>query len=77
MEYAGKIEKAKFYAAEPERVTFDEFTVRIRGDNDMEHQVTYHSGEWNCDCNFFKTRNFCSHTMAIERVLGDRVALAT
>lgn len=76
MEYAGKIEKAKFYAAEPERVTFDKLSVRIRGDNDVEHRVTYDQGNWQCDCNFFQMRNFCSHTMAIERVLGERVSLA-
>jgi hypothetical protein len=76
MEYAGKIEKAKFYAAEPERVTFDKFSVRIRGDNDVEHYVAYDNGAWTCDCNFFDMRGFCSHTMAIERVLGERVALA-
>ena len=72
MDYAliGKIEKAKIYAAEPERIQFDNFSVRLSGDNDSIHEVSYNGGEWSCDCSFFSTRNFCSHTMAMERVLG-------
>ena len=73
MDYAliGKIEKAKFYAAEPERIQFDSFAVRLSGDNGSVHEVSYDKGEWSCDCSFFATRNFCSHTMAMERVLKD------
>ena len=40
----GKIEKAKFYAQEPERIHFDTFTVRIEGDSGQEHQVAYDNG---------------------------------
>lgn len=69
----GKIEKAKFYAAEPERFNFDSFSVRIEGDNGQEHHVNYDSGKWGCDCSFFQTRGFCSHTMALERVLGQMI----
>ena len=72
MDYAliGKIEKAKIYAAEPERFQFDGFEVRVSGDNDVTHKVAFKEGEWSCDCSFFTTRGYCSHTMAIERVLG-------
>lgn len=70
----GKIEKAKFYAAEPERFNFDSFSVRLEGDNGQEHRVAYDSGQWDCDCSFFHTRGFCSHTMALERVLGQMIA---
>lgn len=70
----GKIEKAKFYAAEPERINFDSFSVRIKGDSGSEHSVAFANGEWHCDCSFFQTRGFCSHTMTIERVLGEMIA---
>lgn len=70
----GKIEKAKFYAAEPERMTFDSFTVRIQGDSGESHKVDYNAGSWSCECGFFQTRGYCSHTMAMERVLGQMVA---
>lgn len=71
----GKIEKAKFYAAEPERINFDSFSVRIKGDSGREHAVSFSHGEWSCDCSFFQSRGFCSHSMAIERILGDMIAV--
>lgn len=71
----GKIEKSKIYAEErADRVTFDSFQVRLRGDN-HEHIVTYDHGKWGCDCDFFQTRNVCTHTMTMERVLPNMVLL--
>ena len=69
----GKIEKAKFYAEERERIQFESLTVTLRGDNDSVHEVSYRDGIWNCDCSFFATRGVCSHTMALERILVDMV----
>ncbi len=66
----GKIEKAKIYAEERDRIQFSSFAVSIRGDNDKSHQVDYTGGRWTCDCRFFGSRGHCSHTMAMERVLG-------
>lgn len=71
----GKIEKAKFYAAEPERITFDSFNVQIQGDSGRTHDVEYKTGSWSCDCSFFHTRGYCSHTMAMERVLGQMITV--
>ena len=65
----GKIEKAKLYAREPERINFCEFTVTIRGDNNT-HTTSYRGGEWTCNCPFFESRGMCSHTMAMQKVLG-------
>ena len=65
----GKIEKAKRYAEQKERICFEQFTVKIDGDNNP-HTVMYAEGSWHCDCNFFLTRGFCSHTMAMERILS-------
>jgi len=64
-----KIEKAKRYATETERIRFDSFQVTFRGDN-TDHVVTFQDGTWGCDCRFFSQRGVCSHTMALERILG-------
>ncbi len=65
----GKIEKSKRYAEEPERIRFEQFLVSFEGTN-SEHTVEYKNGTWQCTCNFFATRGVCSHTMAMERLLG-------
>ncbi len=65
----GKIQKAKRYAEEPERIRFEQFRVTIQGTN-SQHKVSYDQGNWHCTCNFFATRGVCSHTMALERLLG-------
>jgi hypothetical protein len=65
----GKIEKAKRYAEERNRIHFISFSVTFDGDNNP-HTVTYNAGHWECDCAFFKSRGVCSHTMALERILA-------
>ncbi len=64
----GKIEKAKRYAEERDRICIKDFRVTFEGDNNP-HTVTFEEGVWSCDCNFFITRGVCSHTMALERIL--------
>ncbi|MEJ2011264.1 MAG: hypothetical protein P8X64_03445 [Anaerolineales bacterium] len=64
----GKIEKAKRYAEERERIIFEQFRATFDGENNP-HTVEYIDGTWRCDCDFFLTRNVCSHTMAMERIL--------
>ena len=64
----GKIEKAKLYAQEKDRVTFSEFSVKFRGENDS-YDVSYRDDKWHCTCNFFSNLGTCSHTMALERIL--------
>ena len=66
----GKIEKAKRYAQETERVTFSELSVKFRGEHDS-YNTSYKDGKWHCSCHFFSTRGLCSHTMALERILGN------
>ncbi len=66
----GKIEKAKRYAAEAQRrVVFKQFCVALEGDNNT-YNVTFDGGRWLCGCRYFATHGLCSHTMAMERVLG-------
>ena len=63
-----KIQKAKNYAQEPERVTLRYFDADFTGDHAIHH-IHYDDGNWSCECSFFKQRGVCSHTMAMERLL--------
>ena len=65
----GKIEKAKLYAQEPDRVTLSGFTAQFRGEND-NYQVSYIEGEWQCSCHFSSQWGTCSHIMAIQQVMA-------
>ncbi len=65
----GKIEKAKRYAEERDRVTFTQFTATFRGEHD-NYTLSYKDGKWQCSCNFFSGWQVCSHTMALERMLA-------
>jgi hypothetical protein len=64
----GKIEKAKRYAEQRERIRFESFRATFHGENNP-HTVHFESGVWKCDCEFFILRAVCSHTMALERIL--------
>jgi hypothetical protein len=64
----GKIEKAKRYAQETERVSFTELSVNFRGDHN-NYTTAYKDGKWHCTCPFFTNWGTCSHTMAMEKIL--------
>ena len=64
----GKIDKAKKYAVQRDRIHFESLKVNFEGDNNP-HAVTLINGVWQCDCDFFQTRGRCSHTMALEMIL--------
>lgn len=63
-----KRDKARRYAEERERFTFEEFKVKIKGENN-DHYVAYNKGNWDCDCGFFATHKYCAHTMSLEIIL--------
>ncbi len=65
----GKIEKANRYAQEPDRITFHEFAVKFRGEND-NYDTGFRDGRWHCTCPFFSRWGLCSHTMALQKILG-------
>ena len=65
----GKIQKARLYAEEPERIRFEQFQVTFRGAHN-QHTTSYDQGTWRCTCSFFASRGVCSHSMAMERLLG-------
>ncbi len=71
MDYAmiGKLEKAKFYAAEPERVTFDSFTAVFRGDNGT-YEISLSAEGWYCSCPGYHEHGMCPHIMTIERAFA-------
>ena len=65
----GKIEKAQRYAQETDRVTFDHFSVKFRGENNT-YETSYDDGQWRCSCDFFSKWGLCSHTLAMSKILG-------
>ena len=64
----GKIEKARRYAQEPERVTFTSLTADFHGGHNA-HKVSYIEGKWQCSCDFFAQWGTCSHAMALQQAL--------
>ncbi|MBI2906902.1 MAG: hypothetical protein HYX92_04525 [Chloroflexi bacterium] len=66
----GKIEKAKRYAAERDRITFSDFSLQFRGEHD-NYSLKYKDNRWHCSCDFFSRWGICSHTMALQRVLKE------
>jgi hypothetical protein len=63
------VEKAKRYSEEKDRLRINTFTATFDGSNDS-HQFSYENGAWMCNCDFFKSRGVCCHTMAMERILN-------
>jgi hypothetical protein len=61
----GKIDKAKRYAEQRDRIRVESLDVTIIGENN-DHCVQFENGTWQCDCEFFNSRGRCSHTMALE-----------
>ena len=65
-----KIEKAKDYALQPERVKMKAYSADFEGDNG-NHTVKYEAGNLNCTCNYFRGHGTCSHTMAMQIMLKE------
>ena len=70
----GKIQKSKQYAGERERIQINSLSITFQGQNNA-HQISFQDGKWLCDCDFFQTRERCSHTMALERILVQEAGL--
>jgi hypothetical protein len=66
----GKVEKAKKYAQEPERVNLSSLAADFRGEHDS-YSLIYTEGKWHCNCYFFSQWGTCSHIMAMQQMLGD------
>ncbi len=63
----GKIEKAKRYAQQPERITFQSFSANFKGDNSTYH-VSLSPEGWDCTCAGFATQGICPHVMCMEKL---------
>jgi hypothetical protein len=70
----GKIDKAKRYAEERQRFQFSNFKVTMDGANNL-HTIEFENGIWKCDCDFFRSRGRCSHTMALEMILEGMITV--
>jgi len=70
------VEKAKRYSEEKDRVRVVNFETGFEGSNSV-HDFGYGEGAWHCNCDFFKSRNTCCHTMAMERILSGMLAVPT
>jgi hypothetical protein len=62
------VEKAKRYSEEKDRIHVVNFEASFEGSNSA-HEFGYQESLWHCNCDFFKSRNTCCHTMAMERML--------
>jgi hypothetical protein len=71
----GKIDKAKRYAQERDRMRVSTLKVDFRGENDT-HEVSLDGDAWRCTCDFFRGWGDCAHTMALERVLDGMIRRA-
>ena len=71
----GKIDKAKKYALERDRMHVSSLQVDFRGENDT-HRVSLAGDAWRCSCDFFEGWGACAHTMALERILDGMVPSA-
>lgn len=68
----GKVDKAKKYAQERNRMRVSGLEVDFRGENDTHH-VALQGETWRCSCDFFEGWGACAHTMALERVLDGMI----
>jgi hypothetical protein len=64
----GKIEKARRYAQERDRIRINALSMHFRGENG-DHDVELSGDKWRCTCDFFAGYGACAHTMAMERIL--------
>ena len=65
-----RIEKANRYAGERDRISIRNLSVDFKGSNGT-HLTGLTDGKWNCTCQFFSKWETCSHTMALQKILGE------
>jgi hypothetical protein len=62
-----KIQKARDYAMEPERITFHTLTIEFQGDNNI-YTLALGADGWSCTCPGFQKYGICPHVMAVEKL---------
>ena len=68
----GKVDKAKKYAHERNRMHVHNLQVDFQGENDTHH-VGLDGETWACSCDFFSGWGSCAHTMALEHILDGMI----
>jgi hypothetical protein len=68
-----KIEKAKDYAVQPDRIKIKAYQAEFRGDNG-NHTLTYEGDQWHCDCDYYAGRKTCTHVMTMQIRLEGKVS---
>ncbi|MEW6188977.1 MAG: SWIM zinc finger family protein [Actinomycetota bacterium] len=68
-EFARKVKKAERYAREPDRLRFEEFVLKFKGDHRI-YTITLKGENLTCNCPFFDEHRTCSHLMALKKILG-------
>ena len=71
----GKIDKARKYAEEKDRVSITSLNASFQG-NHNTYAVGFDSGAWHCECRSFLTRGMCSHIMALQRMLEEMLVIS-
>ena len=64
----GKIEKARYYAQEPERFAINGLKAPFRGGNN-DHIFKLANEHWKCDCSAFHLHHICAHVMGMQRLM--------
>jgi hypothetical protein len=64
----GKIEKARRYAQEPQRVQIEALTATFQGEHD-QYRLELDENQWSCSCHSFEVLGLCAHVMAVQRLL--------
>lgn len=66
------VEKSIHYAEEKDRIKIVSFQASFQGEHNT-YQISYTDGKWDCDNPYFQSHSICSHTMAMEHLLGNMV----
>ena len=61
------IEKSHRYSDQPDRMTFRELVLQVKGDNSV-HDVVLRDGHLTCDCDHQRHEGICAHVLAAERL---------
>ena len=48
--------------------------TQIATSSPNQYDVRFENGAWRCECHFFATRDICSHTMALQRMLDEMMS---
>jgi hypothetical protein len=74
-DWIGKLEKARRYAQEPERIRIHTLRAVFHGNNHT-HQFAFDGEQWQCSCDCFQSRGVCAHVMAAQQLFRPMLSQA-